>query len=236
MENKRDLLLQYAENPQSVSEEVEALDQSDRESLAIFIAMYNKFAEQRYRTNAGKSEAERLLKQNIDTSSLESSISKDEIFSDLNPSELKQLENKALYENALESLNKLGHQIDTFPKTKIDSKFTQKISDTFDFVEKTLTTSDSLATEADLLKLKKIKIKISELIIRHTNKNNFKELSPSLIQYDTVFEADEVPDENKKEFANSLVKSLKAHRDNPKNTTFQNAMLDNLIETYSKKL
>jgi len=109
------------------------------------------------------------------------------------------------------------------------------MSNGFTEIKNILESADTESDE-DVLKLKKIEMKLSELIVRHINKNDFKEITASLTSYDTILESATVEKAKKEEYINALIASLRLHRKNPENGILQNAVLDNLIENYTQKL
>lgn len=236
---KRGFIKRYLENPrsESIEREMEAFDEDDKKIFNIFISTYNVFTTQKYRSEEARKKAEDMLKTDstITLSEVDESSMTSEVFSFDTKDELRKLEKRSVYEDAVKRLGHLEQQVNSFTTERRDIETVKNMSNNFTEIKNTLESADTF-TDQDTLLLKKVEMKLSELIIRHINKNDFKELTSSLKNYDTILESNSVENTKKEEYLNALISSLKLQRRNPDNGILQNAILDNIITDYTQKL
>lgn len=236
--DKGDVLEQYIANPESV--DISGWEDTDKKSLEIFRTLYKAFSEQKYRGGFSKSRADSVLKETDSLStihSLESGLqTAEDILLGLDTEdEIKELRKKAVYESGLAILDSVEQKINKFGKQK-NLENAKKIITELEEAEKCLTADDSIEDEDAILKIKKTKLKLAELIISNTNKNKGTETLDSLKSYDVVLSSPETTKEVKVNYLQELIAALKLHLKNPANNPLQNMVLNAKIKEYTSIL
>jgi hypothetical protein len=234
LDNKKDLLVAYIKNPESL--DTSTWDDFDKDSLPIFETMYKTFTQQKYKSTEARKKAGQIIKEDDTVDEPETETASDKIFDFDTDESLEILEKKAIYEVAVLKLDKLEQEINTFGPTKRNINAVKKMSDTLREIEDVLLDDTSYTDDMDKLRLKKISVKLSEIIIRHINKNDYSELYDSLKNYDTIINSKEIKKEDKEKYIKELISALKLQLKNPKLTVFQTSELNVIIDTYTKKL
>ncbi len=237
-------LMEYAKDPKKF--DLTNISEEDKKLYEIFGSMYKTFSDSRYRDSAIRSEAEKLLKDDekeqvkIDEASREVVKTEDILFEFETDEELAQLESKAEYEIGLKSLEEVEKEIlDLKTKkkgkdSKLDSNKVKELVSKFEAAVKNIRKHSEYSDENDELNIRKIELKLQEIVIENLNKNEDSELNKIFRAYELLLGSNTLTKEKKIEHVNSLLKALNLHKSKSTNTILQNMVLDAKIKEYTE--